>query len=46
MMFEDFKLLMPEAEIHFACPDYYHDAVKDHPFVDKIVKMSEVDKNN
>jgi ADP-heptose:LPS heptosyltransferase len=46
MMFEDFKLLMPEAEIHFACPDYYHDAVKDHPFIDKIVKMSEVDKNN
>ena len=36
MIFEDFKLLAPEIELHFACPWQYHDAVRDHPFVDKI----------
>lgn len=37
MMFEDFKNLMPEAEIHFACPAAYHEAVSDHPFIDKVL---------
>lgn len=41
MLFEDFKLLMPNAEIHFACPKQYHEAVVDHPFVDKILDSSE-----
>jgi ADP-heptose:LPS heptosyltransferase len=45
MMFEDFKLLMPEAEIHFACPKYYHDAVVDHPFVDKLLDSNDFDKS-
>lgn len=39
MMFEDFKRLMPEAEIHFACPSAYHAALKDHPFIDKLLGM-------
>ncbi len=34
MMFEDIKLLMPDCELHFACPKIYHDAVRDHPFID------------
>lgn len=46
MIFEDFKKLMPDAEIHFCCPKYYHDAVADHPYVDKILDMSEIEKNN
>jgi ADP-heptose:LPS heptosyltransferase len=44
MIFEDFKKLMPDAEIHFCCPKYYHDAISDHPFVDKILDTSEIDK--
>lgn len=46
MMFEDFKITMPDAELHFCCPKYYHDAVSDHPFVDKILDVSEVEKHN
>jgi ADP-heptose:LPS heptosyltransferase len=37
MMFEDFKKIMPKAEIHFACPVQYHEAVVDHPYVDKVL---------
>jgi hypothetical protein len=44
MMFEDFKRLMPDGEIHFACPSYYHGAVEDHPFVDKVLAMEQLDK--
>jgi ADP-heptose:LPS heptosyltransferase len=44
MMFEDFKKLMPDAEIHFACPYQYHDALIDHPFIDKILDCGTVDK--
>lgn len=46
MIFEDFKLAIPDAEIHFCCPKYYHDAVKDHPYIDKIIDYKDVDKNN
>lgn len=46
MMFEDFKRLMPDAEIHFACPKYYHDAVRDHPFVDLLLDAETVDKHS
>lgn len=44
MMFENFKTIMPDAELHFCCPKYYHDALKDHPFIDKILDVSEADK--
>ena len=37
MMFEDFKNLLPGSEIHFACPLAYHEAVSDHPFIDKVI---------
>lgn len=45
MMFEDFKKTMPDAEIHFACPKYYHDALKDHPFIDKLLDSEHLDKS-
>jgi ADP-heptose:LPS heptosyltransferase len=44
MMFEDFKLAMPDAEIHFSCPAYYHDALSDHPFIDKLVDCAKLNK--
>ena len=46
MIFEDFKNIMPDAEIHFCCPKYYHDAVKDHPFIDKIFDYKELCKSD
>lgn len=45
MMFEDFKRIMPDAEIHFACPKYYHDALRDHPYIDQLLEVSEVQKH-
>ena len=46
MIFEDIKILMPDAQLHFACPKVYHDAVCDHPFIDKIVDCETVDKQD
>lgn len=44
MMFWDFKRLMPDAEIHFACPAYYHDAISDHPCIDKLIDVEKLDR--
>lgn len=41
LIFEDFKLISPDCEIHYALPRYYFDAVKDHPFIDKIIDIDE-----
>lgn len=46
MMFEDFKLLAPDLELHFACPKQYHDVVKDHPFVDKVLDVHDPDRHD
>lgn len=46
MLFEDIKILMPDAETHFACPECYHDAIKDHPFIDHIHNSLHFDKSN
>jgi hypothetical protein len=46
MIFEDFKRIMPDAEIHFACPKIYHDALIDHPFIDKVLDSATVDKSD
>jgi hypothetical protein len=43
MIFEDFKILMPDACLTFACPAMYHPAVWDHPFIDKVVDCREVE---
>lgn len=45
MIFEDFKRIMPDAEIHFCCPKYYHDALIDHPFIDKLLDSNNFEKN-
>lgn len=41
MMFEDFKLLIPDATIVFACSQQYFQAVDDHPFIDELVDCSQ-----
>lgn len=46
MMFKDFKRLMPDAEIHFACPSLYHEALVDHPYIDKILDVTEANKDD
>ena len=46
MMFEDFKDLIGDGEVHFACPPMYHEAVKDHPFIDELLDSSTVDKSD
>lgn len=37
LIFNDVKKLMPDCNIHFCCLNQYHDAIKDHPLVEKIV---------
>src|SRR5581483_6654501 len=37
MMFEDFKRVMPDMHLVFACPRAYHDAIKDHPYIDEVI---------
>lgn len=46
MIFEDFKKNMPDSHITFACPNLYHDAIKDHPFIDAVIDSNNIDKNN
>lgn len=46
MMFEDFKHLLPNSEIHFACPKQYHDAVIDHPFIDQVLDSNIVNHHD
>lgn len=45
MIFEDFKHLMPECHLTFACPEQYFDAVFDHPWIDKVVDSKYVNEN-
>lgn len=46
MMFEDFKRVAPDIEVHFACPYQYHDAVKDHPYIDKVLNSADVNRTD
>lgn len=43
MIFEDIKLLLPDAHITFAIPTSYFAAVEDHPFIDAIVDYNTVE---
>lgn len=43
MMFEDFKLLMPDLRLVFAVPRVYWSAVEDHPFIDELADSATVD---
>lgn len=42
MMFEDFKRVFPEGEVVFAIPGNYHEAVRDHPFIDEVINSRTV----
>lgn len=44
MFFKQAKTIMPEATIVFACPARYHDAVKDHPYIDEVIDTKTVNK--
>jgi len=46
MIFEDFKLINPNIHITFACPIYYHDIVRDHPFIDEVVDSNTINKDD
>ena len=46
MIFEDFKRIMPDAKIVFACPGIYHQAIKGHPFVDELVDSGKIDQGD
>lgn len=46
MMFEDFHRVMPDVEVHFACPPQYFPAVVDHPYVAKVVNSFEVQRRD
>lgn len=46
MMFEDFKRVMPDMHLVFACPTIYHDLVRNHPFVDEVVDSVTVNRSN
>lgn len=43
MMFEDFKNLMPDGRIVFACPKKYHPALYDHPYIYELLDSKTVD---
>jgi hypothetical protein len=43
MIFEDFKRLMPDCHLVFACPKQFHDSVRDHPFLDEVADSETVD---
>jgi ADP-heptose:LPS heptosyltransferase len=45
MIFEDFKKQMPECHLTFTCPNAYHTAVSDHPYVDQVIDSREMDEN-
>jgi len=42
MLFEDFKKIMPEARLTFACPSKYFEAVEGHPYLDEVVDVEKV----
>ena len=46
MIFEDFKRIMPDMYLVFACPEAYHCLVKDHPFVDEAVDSVKMNRFN
>lgn len=46
MIFKNFKTTMPDARIIFACPKMYHDAVRDHPYIDEVQDSRTVNTEN
>jgi ADP-heptose:LPS heptosyltransferase len=46
MILEDFKRIMPDAEITVACLPAYMDATKDHPCISEVADAKTIDTNN
>lgn len=46
MIFEDFKKIMPEMHLTFACPKQYHDLMQKHPFIDELIDSGHVNRFN
>jgi ADP-heptose:LPS heptosyltransferase len=46
MIFEDLKKTAPDTQIIFACPEKFHDAVRDHPYIDELVDSTKIDAND
>lgn len=46
MMFDDFKALMPDSELIFACLPEYMDAARDHPCIAKVLDSREINPND
>jgi ADP-heptose:LPS heptosyltransferase len=45
MLFSNFKKLLPDVDITFACARDYLDLLKNHPFLDRAIDCNTVDKN-
>ena len=43
MMFEDFKRIMPEAELTLACRPTYFPVMEDHPYIDHVTDCNKVE---
>lgn len=42
MLFHDFKRVMPDIHLGFACPAGYHSALRDHPLLDELLDCRKV----
>lgn len=45
-IFEDFNTILPDCKLDFACPLQYHDAVIDHPYINKVIDHKTVNEND
>lgn len=45
-IFNNIKIYYPNLHITYALPNQYHCVVEDHPFIDKIIDLSKIDKND
>lgn len=46
MIFEDFKKINPDVKVSFACPVMLLDAVRDHPFIDNLYGVENINLDN
>ena len=45
MIFEDFKKKYPHFHITYAVPQTYLEITKDHPYIDDVIDLAKLDKN-
>jgi len=45
MLFKEFKRVMPDMHLTFACFKEYHDLLKNHPFLDAVADSKTVDRD-